>query len=208
LKTVNYFYAKYRAFAWLSCFDSPNPNLLRGWKRWQWLARQRKMGRLVEPSVRIHGNLGSLEQRLVLGKDTHLDHGVIVWLGDEWGSIQLAERVYVGPYTFLGTNNHKLQIGEDSMIGAHSYIITENHGARRTDVPFKQQNYTGADVAVGRNVWLGCHVTILPGVAIGDHAIIGAGAVVTKNVPADETWAGVPAKKIGQRDDKAGNSNP
>lgn len=83
------------------------------------------------------------------------------------------------------------------MIGANCYVITENHGKQRGDIPFKQQNYDGSDVVIGRNVWLGCHVTVLPGISIGDNAIVGAGAVVTKNIPANETWAGVPAKKIG-----------
>ena len=197
LKISEFLYAKYRACAWLSCFDSPNPHLLRGWKRWKWLAQQRKAGRLIEPSVRVHGNLARLEHQLVLGKGVHLDHGAIVWIGDERGSIQLADQVYVGPYAFLGTYNHKLQIGENSMIGANCYVITENHGKQRGDIPFKQQNYDGADVLIGRNVWLGCNVTVLPGITLGDNAIVGAGAVVTKNIPANETWAGVPAKKIG-----------
>jgi len=48
-------------------------------------------------------------------------------------------------------------------------------------------------------VWIGCHVVILPGVTIGDHAVIGAGAVVNKDVPPWEKWGGVPAKKIGMR---------
>jgi len=197
-KISQFFYAKYRACAWLSCFDSPRPDVLRGWARWKWLTRQRKAGRLVDPSVRVHGNLSQLEQQLILGSETHLDNGVIVWLGNEQGSIQLAQRVYVGSYTFLGTYNHKLQIGEDSMIGANGYIITENHGKQRTGIPFNQQGFVGADVVIGRNVWLGSHVTILPGVTIGDNAIVGAGAVVTKNIPANETWAGVPAKKISK----------
>ena len=198
-KISQFFYAKYRACAWLSCFDSPNPTLLRGWQRWKWLVQQRKSGRLIEPTVRIHGELSRLEQRLVLGSGIHLDHGVIVWLGDESGFIRLGERVYVGPYTFLGTHNHQLQIGEDTMVGAHCYLITENHGRKQAAIPYRQQDYEGADVTIGRNVWLGAHVTVLPGVSIGDNAIVGAGAVVTKNIPANETWAGVPAKKIGER---------
>jgi acetyltransferase-like isoleucine patch superfamily enzyme len=84
------------------------------------------------------------------------------------------------------------------MIGAHSYIITENHSTQRRDIPYARQGYEGANVKIGRNVWCGCHVTILPGVTIGDHAIIGAGAVVTKSVPKGETWGGVPARRISK----------
>lgn len=51
-------------------------------------------------------------------------------------------------------------------------------------------------VRIGNNVWVGANVTILPGVSIGDNAIIAAGAVVTKDVPANMLAAGIPAKVI------------
>ena len=195
-RIVKYLYAKYRAYAPLSCFESPRSDLLRGWRRWRWLVQQRQTGRLIEPSVRVQGDLAALPERLLLGSGIHLDLGVILWLGEPDGTISLGERVYVGPYSCLGTSTHKLQIAADTMIGARSYIITENHRTRRRDVPYARQGYEGADIHIGTNVWIGCHVTVLPGVTIGDHAIIGAGAVVTKNVPAGETWAGVPANRI------------
>jgi len=195
-KIPKYLYAKYRSFALISCFQSPRADVLHGWQRWRWLVRQRKTGCLIEPSVRVQGELEALEQRLILGKGTNFDLGVIVWLGEKEGSICLGERVYVGPYAYLGTSTHRLEIGEDTMIGAHSYIITENHGTLRRDIPYAQQGYVGADVKIGKNVWIGCHVIILPGVSIGDHAIIGTGAVVTKEVPSGEIWAGVPAIKL------------
>jgi acetyltransferase-like isoleucine patch superfamily enzyme len=197
-KIFPYLYAKYRAFAPVSCFDTPRSDTLRGWRRWRWLVRQRRSGRLLEPSVRVRGDLSALDDRLIFGKGVYLDQGVIVWLGEAQGTIRLGERVYVGPYAYLGTASHKLEIGADTMIGAHSYIITENHGTQRKEIPYSQQGFVGADVRIGNNVWIGCHVTILPGVVIGDNAIIGAGAVVTKNVPSGETWGGVPAKKINR----------
>ena len=195
-KLGKYLYAKYRGCALISCLESPRDDVLRGWRRWRWLVQQRKTGRLIEPSVRVQGLLTALDQQLILCEGIHLDFGVIVWLGEKRGSIRLGERVYVGPYSYLGTSSHKLDIGADSLIGAHSYIITENHGTDRKDIPYVRQNYIGADVLIGKNVWIGCHVTILPGVVIGDNAIIGAGAVVTKNIPSGETWAGVPARII------------
>jgi acetyltransferase-like isoleucine patch superfamily enzyme len=197
-KLPKYLYAKYRAFAPISCFESPRSDVMHGWARWRWLVRQRKSGRLVDPSVRIQGELSALDHRLVLGVGANLECGVILWLGEHSGSIQIAVRTYIGPYSFLGTSDHKLEIGEDTMIGAHCYIITENHGTARRDIPYSQQGYTGADVKIGNNVWLGCHVTVLPGVTIGDNSIIGAGAVVTKNIPAGQTWAGVPARPINK----------
>ena len=135
---------------------------------------------------------------MTIGKGTFLDRGTILYIGCETNpecSIRLAERVYIGPYVFLGSY-HQLDIGEDTMIGAHTYITTVNHVTRRKDIPYSKQGFEGADVKIGNNVWIGCHVTILPGVTIEDHAIIGAGAVVTRDVPSGETWVGVPAKKI------------
>jgi acetyltransferase-like isoleucine patch superfamily enzyme len=205
-----YFFAKYRAFAPLSCLDSPRSDVLSGWQRWRWLARCRRAGRLIEPSVRFQGDVAHLDECVTLGPGTHLDQGVIVWLGNEGsnkGLIRLASRVYVGPYSYLGASGHSLEIGEDTMIGANSYIITENHVTARKDIPYARQGYTGADVIIGRNVWIGCHVTVLPGVTIGDDAIIGAGAVVTKNVPSGETWAGVPAVQLEHRDTKTSMEN-
>jgi acetyltransferase-like isoleucine patch superfamily enzyme len=196
-KILSYLYAKYRACFWLSCFDSPRPGVLRGWRRWCWLARQRREGRLIEPSVQFWGD--SLpDEHLVLGSGAYLDRGAIVWIGTQENpksSIRLGERVYVGPYSFLGSC-HALTIGEETMIGANAYITTVNHSTQKKDIPYSRQGYEGEDVTIGKNVWIGCHVTILPGVSIGDHAVIGAGAVVTKNVPSGETWAGVPARRI------------
>jgi acetyltransferase-like isoleucine patch superfamily enzyme len=205
-KIPRYLFAKYRAFAPLSCLESPRSDMLRGWQRWRWLVRCRRAGRLIEPSVRFQGDVASLDECVKLGEGSYLDQGVIIWLGNTGspkGAIHLACRVYVGPYSYLGTSSHNLAIGEDTMIGAHSYIITENHVTTRIDIPYAQQGYVGADVNIGRNVWIGCHVTILPGVTIGDNAIIGAGAVVTKNVPAGEMWAGVPAVKLHRLDNNA-----
>lgn len=53
-----------------------------------------------------------------------------------------------------------------------------------------------ASITIGKNVWIGAHVTVLAGVTIGDNAVVAAGAVVNKDVPADTVVAGVPAKII------------
>lgn len=60
----------------------------------------------------------------------------------------------------------------------------------------------GADVVIEDHVWIASRVTILPGVHIGRGAVIAAGAVVSKDVPALEIWGGVPARKIGVRNNK------
>ena len=54
-------------------------------------------------------------------------------------------------------------------------------------------------IVIGRDAWLGANVIVLRGVTVGAGAIVAAGAVVTKSIPADEIWAGVPARRIGMR---------
>lgn len=189
-----YLRAKCRAFAPLSSFFSPRPDVVGGWTRWRYLVDMRRSNRLVDPSVEIRCS-GDFRNQLILSRGAAVDKGSILWLGQECGEIGrilIRENAYVGPYCFLGSC-HELEIGEDSLIGAQSYLITVNHRAERSGIALANQGYRGASIKIGRNVWLGAHVVVLPGVQIGDNAVIGAGAVVTKNVPEGETWIGVPA---------------
>ena len=85
-----------------------------------------------------------------------------------------------------------MTIGDGSQIGHDVVFATLDHlidpARRKTTCP--------APIVLGRNVWVGAHATILKGVTIGDNAIVAAGAVVTKDVPADTIVGGVPARII------------
>lgn len=199
-KISKYLYAKYRAFAPLSCFESPRSDVLSGWQRWRWLTEQRYTGRLIDPTVQIRCRQ-SVRERLLLAEGASVDKGAILWISDDAGTkghIRLGEGVYIGPYSYVGSC-HQLNIGAHTLIGAQSYLITVNHRTDCPELPFAHQGFRGGDITIGRNVWLGCHVTVLPGITIGDNAVIGAGAVVTKDIPAGETWVGVPAQKLKQK---------
>lgn len=65
--------------------------------------------------------------------------------------------------------------------------------------PAEQQVVKRATTVIMKNAFVGVNAVIMPGVVVGENAVIGAGAVVTKSVPANEVWAGVPARKIGER---------
>ena len=194
-KIFKFLHAKYRAFAPLSCLSSPRPDVVSGFAKWKWLVHMRRGGRLVDPSVEIRCRVG-FRERLNLGEGSALDKGCIVSMSDDCGrhaEIKIGQGVYVGPNCFLGSC-HLLEIGDDSLIGANSYLITVNHRTDNPSMPVGAQGYRGESIKIGKNVWLGAHVVVLPGVEIGDNVVIGAGAVVTKSVPAGETWLGVPAK--------------
>ena len=83
-----------------------------------------------------------------------------------------------------------IEIGDNSLIGHNVTIATLNHDFN----PTKRQNLTPSPVKLGKNVWIGSDCTILPGVTIGDGAIIGAGSVVTKSIPANAISVGNPAR--------------
>ena len=85
-----------------------------------------------------------------------------------------------------------IEIGDGSLIGHNTTIATLNHDFN----PSKRQNLIPSSVKIGKNVWIGSDCTILPGVEIGDGAIIGAGSVVTKFVPANTIAVGNPARVI------------
>lgn len=90
-------------------------------------------------------------------------------------------------------------IGDGSLIGHNVVLATLNHAMdpedRATMIP--------APIHIGKRVWIGANATVLPGVTIGDGAIVAAGAVVTKDVPENTVVGGVPARvmrKIGKEE--------
>ena len=93
-------------------------------------------------------------------------------------------------------------IGNGCLIGHNVVFATLDHDFN----PAKRSWMTPAPIVVGNNVWIGSHATILKGVTIGDGAIVAAGAVVTKDVPANTIVGGVPAKPIRKIESEGGSS--
>ena len=85
-------------------------------------------------------------------------------------------------------------IDDGALIGHNAVLATLNHNPE----PEKRDNLLPAPIHIGKRVWLGANVTILPGVTIGDNAIVAAGAVVAKDVQPNTVVGGVPAKFIKQ----------
>ena len=75
-------------------------------------------------------------------------------------------------------------------------ILTHTHNIERTDIPMGQQGMRVSEVIIGNDVWIGIRVIIMPGVKVGNGAVIGAGTVVTKDVPDYAIVGGVPARII------------
>ena len=91
-----------------------------------------------------------------------------------------------------------ITVGDGCLIGQQVVFATLDHDP----LPEKRADMLPAPILLGKNVWVGAHATILSGVTVGDNAIIAAGAVVTKDVPAGAIVGGVPAKVIKYIGDK------
>ena len=111
----------------------------------------------------------------------------------------LADNIFIGKNVMLNYGCVILdvclvKIGEHTLIGPNTHIYTACHcldpKKRLNDIEY------GKAVTIGKNVWIGGNCCILPGITIKDNAVIGAGSVVTKDVPANVVVAGNPAKII------------
>lgn len=114
-----------------------------------------------------------------------------------------ATSVTIGDDSGIGKDcelHGEVHIGNHVMMAAECVFYTRNHESSRTDMPMNQQGETvPRPIYVGDDVWLGRRVMVMPGVRIGEHCIVAAGAVVTKDVPPFSIVGGVPARVIGSR---------
>lgn len=126
----------------------------------------------------------------------HCDYGFSIEVGDR----------FFANFECVFLDAARIVIGDDCLIGPHTCIFAINHPLdpekRKTGVA------KGAEVHIGNSVWIGGNCTILPGVAIGDGAVIAAGSVVTKDVPAGAVVAGNPARVIKYVTDESKISGP
>lgn len=111
------------------------------------------------------------------------------------------KNIHVGKNVFINSgcrfqDHGGITLGDGTLVGHNVVFATLNHGFAADD---RGSTYP-KPIRTGKNVWIGANATILPGVVIGDNAIVAAGAVVTKDVPADTIVGGVPAKEIGKID--------
>ena len=107
------------------------------------------------------------------------------------------KNIKLGKNVFINSGCHfqdqgGITIDDGVLIGHNAVLATLNHNQD----PEKRDNLLPAPIHIGRKVWQGANVTVLPGVTIGDNAIVAAGAVVTKDVEPNTVVGGVPAKII------------
>jgi maltose O-acetyltransferase len=115
--------------------------------------------------------------------------------------VDYGENIRVGARTFVNYNLTALDvaaitIGEDCQIGPNVQLLTPTHPI--DPEPRRDKLEAAKPIAIGDNVWLGGGVTVCPGVVIGENSVIGAGAVVTRDIPPNVVAAGNPARVMRQ----------
>jgi maltose O-acetyltransferase len=117
------------------------------------------------------------------------------------GNISIGDNSMMGQDSIIGSTA-EVVIGNDVMMGPEVLIYTSNHGME-PGVPMRLQPLRSAPVHIGNDVWIGARCVILPDVIIGDGAVVAAGAVVARNVPANAIVGGVPARILKYRTEAA-----
>lgn len=138
----------------------------------------------IDISIGKNGSL-TVMQYLISNGDLHIR------VSDN-ACISIGKNVFFNHNCSL-TAKETITIGDNAVIANNVVIVDHDHQFGSFGVT---NGYTVAPVCIKENVWIGANSVILKGVTIGEGAIIAAGSVVNKNVPAQELWGGVPAKCI------------
>lgn len=158
--------------------------------------------KIIIPFLKVYRRIGFLiryayyKARLKhLGKNVYIYPNVVIHQPEK---VVIGDNVVIAEFVHIWGGGG-VEIGDDTIIAAGTIITSLTHdkyslhnNKRYRDTLIKKP------VKIGKNVWIGSGVIILPGVSIGDNSIIGAGAVVTKDVESNQIVAGVPAKVIGR----------
>jgi acetyltransferase-like isoleucine patch superfamily enzyme len=132
-----------------------------------------------------------------LGNGSYLDSRCSIRFPE---NISIGDSVTVGPYVRIwGSPNAKLILQDDVAIGPGVSIFTSSRGLKDVVIPIMEQPWTEADVTIGKGAALFANVVVLCGVNVGEGAVIGAGSIVTADVPPYAVMAGAPARMIRSR---------
>lgn len=140
--------------------------------------------------VYVAGSAGVFCSRLVLGDRVYIGGNAYVT-----GDLEAGADSTINPFAVV---RGRVTLGAAVRIGAYSSLLAFNHGFA-PDQPVFKQPHTSKGIVVGDDVWIGSNVTVLDGVRVGAHAVIGAGAVVTKDIPDWGVAVGNPARVVRDR---------
>lgn len=154
------------------------------------------------PPVALYG-----ERAIHIGRDVLIGPQVALSAGMVPGQPLVSDEIVrIGDRCLIGRGSSiaghlSIEIGDDVYFGPNVYVTDQNHGFDRPDLPIGRQLQPERPVVIGPGSWLGTNVVVLPGVTIGRQVAVGAGSVVTTDLPDGVIAAGVPARVLRSADD-------
>jgi acetyltransferase-like isoleucine patch superfamily enzyme len=159
------------------------------------------MHRTSQEALRITGELNGayheparVRELLAQLTGKEIDDSVTVFppfSADFGKNISLGKRIFINSGCKF-QDQGGVTIGDDCLIGHNTVLATLNHDLS----PSRRADMHPAPIVIGQNVWIGSNVTVLPGVTIGDNAVLAAASVVTKDVPENSVVVGSPARVV------------
>ncbi|MPY91607.1 MAG: acyltransferase [Acidimicrobiia bacterium] len=116
--------------------------------------------------------------------------------------VSIGDRCVIGRGSTI-VGHWSIVIEDDVYTGPNVYLTDQNHSRAEPDLPIGRQAALEAPVRVGAGSWLGTGVVVLPGVSIGRHVAVGAGSIVTRDLPDNSVAVGSPARVVGERDPRS-----
>ena len=145
------------------------------------------------------GRIGCFIRNLLLPYKN--GYKVLIWDGthiDSPSKLNIGNHVSINRGCIINAAGN-VTISDNVLIGPEVIIYSQNHNFNQKEKNINLQGYSKAPVMIQRNVWIGARSIILPGVTIQSDSIIGAGSVVTNDIPSNSIFAGNPAKLIKKR---------
>ena len=167
--------------------------------RWAWL-KLRWRGRLQTDGVAFVRPGVTFE----IGRGAKVHLGRWCWIGDGCKIRAHEGEVFIGAKTVFGQECtvsafQHVSIGRECIVADRVMLIDFDHGVVEVERPIRHQGIYKRDVRIGHNVWIGYAACFLRGVRVGDNAVVGTNAVVTRDLPANAVAAGVPARVVRMR---------
>jgi acetyltransferase-like isoleucine patch superfamily enzyme len=160
----------------------------------------RLLGMKIGRNTKLSKIFVTWPHQVLIGQNCILEHHLYFHFD---GIYQPGPAIKIGNHTFIGSGcefnvRRAVLIGNNCLIASGCKFIDHDHNISGTGA-FPKIAGAEKQIIIQNHVWIGANVIVLKGVTIGEGAVLAAGAVVTKTIPANEIWAGVPAKKVGQR---------
>lgn len=150
-------------------------------------------GAILRRDVELRATGGA---RIELAAGVKLDRGVRI-IATNGSLVSIGEGSAIGIGSVLNGGD-SISVGALCLISGYVYLQTSMHRHER-GTPIRHQGFDHAPVVLGDDVWLGAHVAVHPGCHVADGTVVGSNAVLRSSTEPNEIWAGVPARRVGER---------